>query len=108
MCAFLLIFSSFIKDIQSNATKTQKEFAKFEREYIELEEKKKHLKQKKKKLEKAIEKESHSRSENEIWSRNHQQDLAKKTLELEALNQTLQKAEDDLNQIRESLKGTFV
>ena len=84
---------------------SRKQASKYEKDFIQLEEKRKHLKQKIKKLEKQIEKESLTRSESDVWVRNHTGDLEKKREVLKQYMKTFADAEEELNNIRQSLNG---
>ncbi|CAG8434869.1 763_t:CDS:10 [Diversispora eburnea] len=82
-----------------------KEKAVYDREIIHLEEKKKHAQTKQKKLLKTIQNERHALSEARTAIRYNEEDLIKRTSELENLERSLGVEEQKLEIIRESLKG---
>lgn len=101
-------FEKIVKEfdeLQSQADSSKKDFSKFERECIQLDEKKKHLKQKKKKLEKSLEKEILTKSECESSAGNFEFDIEKYNKEIATFQENLEKAETELSNIRNGLKG---
>ncbi|RHZ78261.1 hypothetical protein Glove_166g207 [Diversispora epigaea] len=82
-----------------------KEKAVYDREIIHLEEKKKHAQTKQKKLLKTIQNERHALFEAKTAVRYNEEDLIKRTSELENLERSLGVEEQKLEIIRESLKG---
>ncbi|KAF8989700.1 hypothetical protein BGZ52_000507, partial [Haplosporangium bisporale] len=91
--------------IDKDTAEVLKKLAKIDREDVQMQENKKHLKTKEKKATKALAADKHSLSDNQSWVRNHEADLVKHQAESERLEKNLEVAEDEMENIRQSLKG---
>ncbi|KAF9406121.1 hypothetical protein BGZ94_003239, partial [Podila epigama] len=91
--------------IDKETAEILKQLAKIDREDVQMQENKKHLKSKERKTAKALAADKHSLADNQSWVRNHETDLIKHQAEMEKLEIGLEAAEDEMETIRQSLKG---
>ncbi|RMY59679.1 hypothetical protein D0865_01946 [Hortaea werneckii] len=82
-----------------------KEMAKLDKETVKFEEKKKFLANKQKKLDKTFDSSKFGIQESETLAKNAQDDVTRLTGEIEELEAEMAKEEQELNKIRDSLKG---
>ncbi|GLA38756.1 hypothetical protein AnigIFM63309_006067 [Aspergillus niger] len=94
-------YESMEKEMQALA----KEMAKYDKESVKFEEKKKFLVGKQKKLEKAMQSTRLAASECESLVQKHADDIERKSKETTQLEKEMKVEEEELNSIRESLKG---
>ena len=92
-------------DISQQTELIRKELQKYERSEIEFKEKEKFLKAKQKKLTKTLQGDALNKSQDETWMQNFQNDLGRLNLEVQGLQDKLDKEEKILEEIQESLKG---
>ncbi|KAF9971964.1 hypothetical protein BGZ73_004997 [Actinomortierella ambigua] len=93
------------EQLGKDANEANKELTKYDREEVQMTENKKHLKNKEKKMTKSLQADKYSLTENQSWVKNHETDLVKFQADLERLEKGLVEAEDELENIRLSLKG---
>ncbi|PYI32289.1 hypothetical protein BP00DRAFT_369355 [Aspergillus indologenus CBS 114.80] len=94
-------YENMEKEVQAIA----KEMAKYDKENVKFEEKKKFLVGKQKKLEKTMQSTRLAASECESLVQKHSDDIEKKTNETSELEKEMKAEEQELAEIRESLKG---
>ncbi|PWY80071.1 structural maintenance of chromosomes protein 4 [Aspergillus eucalypticola CBS 122712] len=94
-------YESMEKEMQALA----KEMAKYDKESVKFEEKKKFLVGKQKKLEKAMQSTRLAASECDSLVQKHADDIERKSKETTQLEKEMKMEEEELNSIRESLKG---
>ncbi|RMZ14976.1 hypothetical protein D0862_01885, partial [Hortaea werneckii] len=82
-----------------------KEMAKLDKETVKFEEKKKFLTNKQKKLDKTFDSSKFGIQESETLAKNAQDDVARLSGEIEELEAEMAEEEQELNKIRDSLKG---
>lgn len=91
--------------MEKEAQGLQKEMAKYDKEGVKFEEKKKFLVGKQKKLEKTMQTSRLAASECQSLVEKHTYDIEKKTGETSQFEEEMKTEEEELNSIRESLKG---